>query len=288
MTTLRTVQKIITPKLVQDGAGVLIKRFFPMQGVDQVDPFLLFDHFGSDQAQDYIAGFPMHPHRGIQTVTYMLEGRIKHQDSVGNAGSIEAGDVQWMSAGRGIMHEEMPETTEGKMSGFQLWVNLAATEKMSPPDYQDYQSAQIPEVITAEGHKARVISGSLLGQTGVVEHVSTQPIYADVHMVEGSLSLQLPKEHQAFVYVYEGSLSIDNRADDGRVSSAIQVKSPCVALLTTGEQLDVLADQPCRFMLAAGQAINEPMVRLGPFVMNTQEEINATVQELRRGDFPPV
>lgn len=298
----RQLKTSIEPLYVKDGAGVRIKRLFPVAGFEQIDPFLLFDHFGSDNTDDFIAGFPMHPHRGIETVTYMLEGRVNHRDSTGREGSIEAGDVQWMSSGRGIMHEEMPEVADGRLSGFQLWVNLPAKDKMNKPAYQEYKAGEITEFTTEQGHKLRLISGNLLGRQGMVNDISTQPIYADIHMVAGELVLDLPEIHNAFLYVYNGDLSIisekHNISEDYDISKEYSedklssdesqpIKAPRLAVLSQGKTLHIKSEHSAHFMLAAGKPINEPAARWGPFVMNTREEINQTLQELQRGEFPP-
>ncbi len=277
----REIKQILTPVATQDGAGVKLNRLFPIAELDNVDPFLLFDHFGSDNPDDFIAGFPMHPHRGIETVTYMLEGRVKHSDSTGHSGVIEAGDVQWMSAGRGIMHEEMPERAEGRLSGFQLWVNLAAKEKMKPAAYQEFKASEIIE-FNHEGHRIRLVSGSLLGREGVVTGVSTAPIYADITMRMGELKLDLPQAHNAFLYLFEGSVGVINQAGETK-----SVAAPKLITLTRGSRLHLSTKQQGRFMLAAARKIGEPIKRWGPFVMNTREEIERTLQEMRNGTFPP-
>ena len=184
----REIKRSVAPQMTEDGAGVKLKRMFPAPGLDDIDPFLLFDHFGSDNPDDFIAGFPMHPHRGIETVTYMLDGRVKHSDSTGRSGAIEAGDVQWMSAGRGILHEEMPERAAGRLSGFQLWVNLPAREKMKAPEYQEYKASEI-NAFDHQGNTIRLLSGELLGQQGAVQNVSTLPLYADITLAAGQLKL---------------------------------------------------------------------------------------------------
>lgn len=277
----RAIHRTQAPMNAQDGAGVKLKRIFPAGQLDNIDPFLLFDHFGSDNTDDFIAGFPMHPHRGIETVTYMLEGRIKHSDSTGRSGVIEAGDVQWMSAGRGIMHEEMPERAEGRLSGFQLWVNLAASEKMKPAEYQEYKANEITR-FEHDGHAVRLVSGELLGHGGIVSGVSTAPVYADITMTAGELVLNLPAEHHAFLYVFEGAVGIIDETGEAKTMAA-----PQLVVLTEGEQLHLSSEQQGRFMLAAAQKIGEPIQRWGPFVMNTREEIEATLREMREGRFPP-
>ena len=277
----RDIQSIHPPTIAQDGAGVKLKRYFPVAGLDNVDPFVLLDHFGSDDPDDFIAGFPLHPHRGIETVTYMLEGRIRHKDSTGHSGTIEAGDVQWMSAGRGIMHEEMPEVADGKLDGFQLWVNLPAKDKMKKAEYQEYPAREI-KVFGHAGHFIRLISGELLDQQGTIGHVSTQPIYADIAMGEGQLELPLPTPYNVFLYVYSGKLELVNDAGDTKLISA-----PGLAVLGPGEQILLQSDGHARVLLAAGQPNNEPIARSGPFVMNTREEIAQTWREIQNGEFPP-
>jgi redox-sensitive bicupin YhaK (pirin superfamily) len=277
----RDIQLSRQPLSTQDGAGVKLKRLFPAPELDNIDPFLLFDHFGSDNADDFIAGFPMHPHRGIETVTYMLEGKVKHKDSTGHSGTIEAGDVQWMSAGRGIMHEEMPERADGRLSGFQLWVNLPASEKMKSAEYQEYRAEEINR-FNHQGHTIRLISGQLLGHVGVVRNVSTAPVYADITMNAGRLEPQLPPQHNAFIYVFQGETHIIN--DAGKANS---VTAPNLVILTKGDHLVLEASRKARLMLAAAQNINEPIVRWGPFVMNTRDEIEQTLREIREGQFPP-
>ena len=223
----------------------------------------------------------MHPHRGIETVTYLLEGRVKHSDSTGRSGVIEAGDVQWMSAGRGIMHEEMPERADGRLSGFQLWVNLPAREKMKPADYQEYKASEIT-AFEHEGHQIRLISGELAGQQGVVKNVSTLPLYADISLSAGQLSLQLPEHHHAFVYVFEGTTQVVNASGESQA-----VLAPRLVTLSDGDELVFNTPESARVMLAAAQKIGEPVARWGPFVMNTREEIDQTLAEMREGRFPP-
>lgn len=277
----RDIQSIHSPTIAQDGAGVKLKRYFPVAGLDNIDPFMLLDHFGSDNPDDYIAGFPLHPHRGIETVTYMLDGRIRHKDSTGHSGTIEAGDVQWMSAGRGIMHEEMPEVADGRLDGFQLWVNLPAKDKMKKAQYQEYPARDIT-FFEHEGHQIRLISGDLLGHQGVVSHVSTQPIYADIMLNPGKLNLNLPDTHNAFIYVFQGTLELINEMDKKNTITA-----PELVILTLGNQLALQTETQARFLLIAGQPNNEPIARSGPFVMNTRAEILQTWREIQNGEFPP-
>ncbi len=277
----RNIQSLHPPTMAQDGAGVKLKRYFPVAGLDNVDPFMLLDHFGSDNPDDFIAGFPMHPHRGIETVTYMLEGRIRHKDSTGHSGTIEAGDVQWMSAGRGIMHEEMPEVADGRLDGFQLWVNLPAKDKMKKAQYQEYLAKEIT-TFEHEGHFIRLISGNLFGHQGVVGHISTQPTYADISLNSGKLTVDLPDTHNAFVYVFQGELEL---IDDAGKEQAIT--APELAILSQGDRLILQTETEARVLLVAGQANNEPIARSGPFVMNTRAEIAQTWREIQNGEFPP-
>lgn len=277
----RDCQSIHSPIEAQDGAGVKLKRFFPIIGLDSIDPFVLMDHFGSDKPDDFIAGFPLHPHRGIETVTYMLEGRIRHRDSAGHSGVIEAGGVQWMSAGRGILHEEMPEVADGKLDGFQLWVNLPAKDKMKPAEYQEFACKDMT-VFEHRGHLVRLISGDFLGHQGTIQHMSTRPIYADIELNQGELILDLPAAHQAFIYVFQGALEIINQTAKGQ-----SIKAPKLVILSKGDQLVLQTQTQARVLLIAGQANNESIVRSGPFVMNTHAEIAQTWGEIKRGEFPP-
>ncbi|MHC4143860.1 MAG: pirin family protein [Planctomycetota bacterium] len=277
----RDIKMTQHPLSTQDGAGVRLMRLFPTHELDSIDPFLLFDHFGSNNADDFIAGFPMHPHRGIETVTYMLDGRVRHKDSAGHSGTIEAGDVQWMSAGRGIMHEEMPERADGRLAGFQLWVNLPASEKMKPAEYQEYQAEEIIG-FGHQGHTVRLVSGELLGHEGVVQNVSTAPIYADITLNAGRLDLHLPAQHNAFLYIFQGEAHTIN--DMGKANSVI---APGLVILTQGDRLVLETSNEAGLMLAAAQKIDEPIIRWGPFVMNTREEIEQTLWEIREGQFPP-
>ena len=277
----RDIQSIHSPIQAQDGAGVKLKRFFPVPGLDNIDPFMLLDHFGSDNPEDYIAGFPMHPHRGIETVTYMLEGRVRHKDSAGHSGVIQAGDVQWMRAGRGIMHEEMPEIADGRLNGFQLWVNLPAKDKMQQAQYQEYAAEEIT-AFEHDGHFIRLISGDLLGYQGAVDHISQQPTFADITLNQGELMLNLPESHQAFIYVFKGELELSNHAGNKRLIAA-----PKLATLSQGDQLALSTKTQAQLLLITGQANNEPIARAGPFVMNTRAEIAQTWQEIQNGAFPP-
>ena len=279
----RKVLEIVEPQPVVEGAGVRLKRVFPTGALDYPDPFLLFDHFGSDNPDDYLAGFPMHPHRGIETVTYMLTGAVHHKDSIGNSGVIEAGDVQWMTAGGGIMHEEMPQQREGRMAGFQLWVNLPARLKMTRPRYQEFASDQIPEVTREDGVKLRVIAGVLDGVQGPVTEIAADPVYLDVTLpANASFSHAIQRGHTALAYVFEGegTFGITGEGDGETVSS------PQLIVFDDGDYFEARADGgSVRFLVMSGKPSYEPIVRYGPFVMNTQEEIQQALRDLRDGTF---
>jgi redox-sensitive bicupin YhaK (pirin superfamily) len=279
----RTISKIIEPRLVREGAGVKLKRSFPISELDYADPFLLFDHFGSDNPDDYLAGFPMHPHRGIETVTYVLDGVVTHKDSIGNAGSIGAGDVQWMTSGRGIMHEEMPKPHNGKMDGFQLWVNLPAKLKMTRPRYQEIPSERIPEANPKDGIKIRVIAGTVDDVRGPVTEIAADPIYLDVSVSpDGSFSHPIESGHTAIAYVFEGEGLFGSVTED----QAKNVSHSKLIVFDDGDLVEVCAiNQPVRFLLIAGKPLYEPIARYGPFVMNTQEEIQQALEDLRKGTF---
>jgi quercetin 2,3-dioxygenase len=278
----RSVAKVITGQPTSDGAGVRLSRAIGTPDLEQLDPFLLLDEFKSDRADDYIAGFPDHPHRGFETVTYMLAGAMEHRDHSGNRGDLVAGSVQWMTAGRGIVHSEMPRQQDGLMWGFQLWVNLPARDKMIAPRYQDIPPADIPEVKLAAGVSARVIAGEAGGVVGPVKGVATSPLYLDVHLAPGaSVELPLTAGHTAFAYVYEG------RATLGPGGRAQDVGAGQLATLTDGASLRAAtgASATARFLLLAARPLREPISRYGPFVMNTREEIMQAVEDYRSGRF---
>jgi redox-sensitive bicupin YhaK (pirin superfamily) len=280
---LRKVAQIIEPITVMEGAGVRLKRSIATATLDHLDPFLLFDHFGSDNPKDYIKGFPMHPHRGIETVTYLINGHVNHKDSIGNSGSIGSGDIQWMTAGGGIMHEEMPQPAQGEMVGFQLWVNLPARLKMTAPRYQDITSNQIPEVSRADGVKIRVIAGEVDGVRGAVSEIYADPAYLDVSIpANGSFSHPVEKGHAAFAYVFEGR----GYFGAGEKTSENSVSQPGLVVFGNGDYIQAdAANESVRFLLVSGQPLNEPIARYGPFVMNTQEEIQQALEDLKNGTF---
>lgn len=279
----RNVIDIIKPQTVIEGAGVKLKRSIATRTLDHIDPFLLFDHFGSDKPEDYIKGFPMHPHRGIETVTYMINGKVNHKDTLGNSGSIGSGDVQWMTSGGGIMHAEMPQPQDGETVGFQLWINLPATLKMCRPRYQNIDSKQIPEVRRENGVKIRLIAGELDGVRGAVSEIYADPTYLDVTIpAGGSFSDPIQKDHNVFAYVFEGRGAF-GPPGNGKENSAGQ---PCLVVFGPGDTVNARTlDQPVRFLLVAGKPLGEPIARYGPFVMNTQEEIQQALADLRNGTF---
>jgi quercetin 2,3-dioxygenase len=275
MATNRTVATKLRGQPTSDGAGVRMTRVIGTPRLDHFDPFLLLDEFRSDNPDDYIAGFPDHPHRGFETVTYMLAGRMKHGDNQGNTGLLGPGSVQWMTAGRGIVHSEFPQQVEGLMWGFQLWVNLPASDKMTAPRYQDIQGDDIPETNLGNGITARVIAGELGGVNGAVTGVATEPVYYDLHLDAGSAyTVPLPPRHNAFVYVYAGTAEV----------AATRVERGELALLTQGDSLALAAgEEGCRLILVAGRPLLEPIARYGPFVMNTREEIYQAFDDYRAG-----
>ena len=274
---MREVVEIIEPQWVREGAGVKLRRSIGSSSFDHLDPFLLLDHFGSHNPEDYIRGFPMHPHRGIETVTYMLAGIVRHKDSLGNKGEISSGDVQWMTAGRAILHEEMPEGLGGHMEGFQLWVNLPAKLKMSPPRYQEIKAAKIPWLNPDKGVAVRLIAGRYAEVEGPVTGIAAEPLYMDVAVDGGDEFMHsIPKGHNAFIYVFKGGGEFC-----GTTSEATRL-----LVLGDGKEINVKGGLfGTRFLLVAGKPLGEPIVRYGPIVMNTAEEIHQTLRELRDGTF---
>jgi redox-sensitive bicupin YhaK (pirin superfamily) len=275
--SLRKVTDVIEPVYVMEGAGVRLRRSIAGRRLDHLDPFLLFDHFGSDDPQDYLAGFPMHPHRGIETVTYMLAGRVRHSDSLGNSGEIRGGDAQWMTSGSGILHEEMPQPVQGRMEGFQLWVNLPARLKMSPPRYQDVNVNQIPTILPGPGVSIRLVAGQWDGTRGPVTEIAANPGYLDATLQPGArFNHEIPSNHTAFAYLFAGG---------GNFCGTI-LEATRLAVFSDGDSVEVLAgEQGARFLLISGLPLGEPIARYGPFVMNTPEEIDQALQDLRDGTF---
>jgi redox-sensitive bicupin YhaK (pirin superfamily) len=281
---LRSVVRTLKGVATSDGAGVALTRVIGSPELDMLDPFLLLDEFRSDEPGDYIAGFPDHPHRGFETVTYLLAGRMRHEDNQGHAGIIETGGIQWMTAGRGIVHSEMPEQEDGLLWGFQLWVNLPADEKWVAPGYQEYPAAAIPREQRDEGVVIRVIAGETsLGNAGPVTGVSTQPQYLDVTLGNGAtLAEPLALSHNAFLYVFEGAVGV--RSDQGDGDAKVDAGS--LAVLGTGEGVLISgAGANNRFLLVAGKQLKEPVARAGPFVMNTRQEVMDAFQDFREGRF---
>ncbi len=279
----RAVEKVFEPEAVVEGAGVLLKRTIATRTLDHLDPFLLFDHFASDRPEDYEAGFPLHPHRGIETVTYVLNGEVRHKDTLGNAGTIGAGDVQWMSAAGGLMHEEMPQVRPEGIAGFQLWVNMPAKLKMTPPRYQDIRADRIPEIRRADGTRIRVIAGAVEGIRGPVSDIAVDPVYLDIEVpARGGFSHPIPQGHTAFAYVFEGEGTFGRDAQ-GREAGIAATR---LVLWGDGDQVTVATgNRPVRFLLISGKPLREPIARYGPFVMNTKEEIAQALDDLRRGTF---
>ncbi|HEY1900695.1 MAG TPA: pirin family protein, partial [Steroidobacteraceae bacterium] len=264
-----------------DGAGVKLTRLIGQPALTDLDPFLLLDEFGTDQPGDYIAGFPAHPHRGFETVTYMLDGRMRHKDNHGHEGVLVPGAVQWMTAGRGIVHSEMPEQQAGRMRGFQLWLNLPAAAKMVDPAYQEFGPEQIPSVNPAPGVQVKLIAGQVGAVTGPVTQPATDPTYLDVELQpQTSFVHALPAGHAAFVYVFEGALSV------GAGATARRLPQHTLAVLGTGAQVRLQSESAtARAILVAGRPLHEPVVRQGPFVMNTQEQLRQAFQDYHNGRF---
>ncbi|MBS0319631.1 MAG: pirin family protein [Proteobacteria bacterium] len=275
----RDVEQVIAGLATSDGAGVKLTRVLTQPLQRRLDPFLMLDAFGTDNPDDYIGGFPDHPHRGFETVTYMIDGRMRHRDSAGHEGVLQNGGVQWMTAGRGIVHSELPEQQEGRMEGFQLWLNLPAKDKMRAPWYRDIQSAEIPEFTTDDGAKVRVIAGTSHGVAGAMTRETTDPLYLDVALPSGtSFAQALPAKQNAFVYVYRGALRI----------GGVNVPAQRMAILRNEPDRDgavVTATADARFLLIAGTPLDEPIAQYGPFVMNTRDEIMQAVADYQAGRF---
>ena len=277
--TTRKISEIIEPQAVVEGAGVRLKRSIGTHTLNYLDPFLLLDHFQSTNPADYQAGFPLHPHRGIETVTYLLTGAVRHRDSVGNTGEIGPGDLQWMTAGRGIMHEEMPQVRPEGVAGFQLWVNLPKRQKMIAPRYQNVNANEITEIQREGGAKIRVIAGKVDEVVGPISGIAAEPMYLDVAVApHGSFSLPIPRGHSAFAYVFEG---------EGKFGPEKRsVTTPRLVVWDDGDSVEVRTEESAvRFLLVAGKPLNEPIARYGPFVMNTKAEIEQTLRELQAGTF---
>ncbi len=282
MSETRRVKEVIEPQSVLEGAGVKLRRSLGTKGLNYLDPFLLFDDFGSHDRRDYEAGFPMHPHRGIETVTYVLSGAVRHKDTLGNSGSIGAGDIQWMTSGRGILHEEMPQARPEGIAGFQLWVNLPAKAKMTDPRYQDVRAERIPEIETKDGARIRVIAGRIGDLHGAVTGIAADPTYLDVLVPPGSAyRAPMARGHTAFAYLFAGRASFPGPGKEQVTASA-----PRLVVLGDGDEVQVTTgDESARFLLVSGKPLHEPIARYGPFVMNTRAEIEQTLEDLQRGTF---
>ena len=275
----RGVERVIAGQYVMDGAGVKINRVLTNTLQRRLDPFLMLDAFGSDKAGDYIAGFPEHPHRGFETVTYMLAGRMRHRDSAGNEGLVTDGGVQWMTAGRGVIHSEMPEQNEGLMEGFQLWLNLPAKDKMMAPWYRDIPNEQVPRFTLDSGATVQVIAGESHGVAGAVQREGTEPLYLDIELPERATFEQaIPSGHNAFIYVFRGEAVVGGRG----------VPQTRMAIFDNAEGADgvaIKAARPTRLLLIAGRPLKEAIAQYGPFVMNTQAELQQAVEDFRSGKF---
>lgn len=281
----RHLQQVYQGMPASDGDGVKLTRIIGQPKLKNLDPFLMLDAFGTDQPLDYIGGFPPHPHRGFETVTYLLAGKMRHRDNQGNEGVIEPGGVQWMTAGRGIVHSEMPEQEEGLLMGFQLWVNLPATAKMTPPSYQEYTPDQVPEENWPSGTRIKVIAGRTdQGTSGIIRNDTVHPTYLDVQLQPGdSFTQGLKPFETAFIYLHQGQLTIGN----GQQNRSSQLNAKQLGLLSPGQHLQVTNsdDQASRFLLIAGTPLNEPIVQRGPFVMNSEEEIRQAFEDYQNGRF---
>jgi len=280
--TSRVLRRTILGQLTSDGAGVQLTRYIGSPELNNLDPFLLLDFFESDNPDDYIAGFPSHPHRGFETVTYLLAGKVRHKDSTGHSGIIETGGIQWMTAGRGIIHSEMPEQEGGRLAGFQLWVNLPAADKMCQPAYHEYPVTKIPVETRANGAIVRVITGNTSAQTrGPVSGAATDPLYLDVTLPAGcNLSEPVPANHAAFIFAIDGDVHLSGLSTD------CSIAAKQLGVLEGGDHIDLQAGEvDARFLLVAAQPLNEPIARYGPFVMNTRAEIEQAFNDYNSGRF---
>ena len=277
-TRTRRLVKTLAGMPASDGAGVKLNRIIGQPALPDLDPFLLLDEFGSDDPKAYIAGFPTHPHRGFETVTYMLAGRMRHRDNAGNEGLLGPGSVQWMTAGRGILHSEMPEQDAGLMQGFQLWVNLPAKDKMTAPRYQDIAADRVPTAQLGEGVSAKVLAGEIAGVRGPVDPGATQPIFLDIALAAGgAASVPLPEGHNAFVYVYEGAAAVGDSAET--------LARGQLGVLSGGGEVSLASEAGARLILVAGKPLREPVAKYGPFVMNTEAELQQAFADFRAGKF---
>jgi redox-sensitive bicupin YhaK (pirin superfamily) len=296
--SIRPVKRLIKSKPTMEGAGVHLRRAFGFGNTSDFDPFLLLDDFRNDVPADYLAGFPWHPHRGIETITYVLAGTVEHGDSMGNRGAIAAGDVQWMTAGRGIIHQEMPKgDPEGRMHGFQLWANLPSAQKMTAPRYQEIKAPEIPVITDDDGTQARIVCGEFWGQKGPVDGIATDPIYLDVTVPPGHRkTLPVETYRQAFAYVFSGSGKFSNASGPLAVPTEgvkwadknppSEADNRSLVLFDTGDEVTVQAgEEGIRFLLVSGKPLQEPVAWYGPIVMNTQDQLQKAFEELDRGTF---
>ena len=284
--TTRSVRRVVKGMPTSDGAGVKLRRVIGQPQLPDLDPFLMLDEFGTDKAEDYIAGFPEHPHRGFETVTYMLDGRMRHRDNHGNEGVLVPGSVQWMTAGSGLVHSEMPEQQEGRMRGFQLWLNLPAREKMTQPKYQEFGPERIPIAAPTEGVSVKVIAGRVADTVGPISQPATDPPYLDVAIEPGATFVQrLPADYAAFLYVFEGALRV------GTDATASPVRTHELAVLGEGEEVRLTGEsagadgRTARAIMVAGRPLREPVAKYGPFVMNTREELAQAFADFQSGRF---
>jgi len=275
----RELRQIVNGEQVSDGAGVQLKRIIGSPQINMLDPFLLFDAFGSDKPQEYLAGFPPHPHRGFETVTYMLAGKMRHEDNAGNKGVIETGGVQWMTAGKGIVHSEMPEQEEGLLAGFQLWVNLPADQKLSAPKYQEHPAAAIPVETRENSTTIKVVAGETdVGTRGIIDNPYVHPLYLHIALpASTTFSQQVPDTDNSFIYVISGQLTIGDKQRP--------LKAGQLGVLEVGSEVKVAAEPDSEFLLVSGQPLNEPVARGGPFVMNTREQVEQAFADYREGRF---
>ena len=296
--SIRPVKRIIESQPTVEGAGVKLRRAFGFGDTQETDPFLLFDDFRNERPADYIAGFPWHPHRGIETITYVLSGTVRHGDSLGNQGTLGAGDVQWMTAGRGILHQEMPQgDADGRMHGFQLWANLPSSLKMTQPRYQDVVAKDVPEITDDDGTRVRVVCGDFWGKRGPVDGISADPSYLDIWVPPGKRkTLPVETKRSAFAYVFEGDGSFRDASPpsgiltekDGPVETVVRERTGnrSLVLFDRGDEITVQAgEQGIRFLLVSGKPIEEPVAWYGPIVMNTNDELQQAIAQLRNGTF---
>tara|TARA_R110000751_G_scaffold71441_3_gene144731 strand:+ start:13305 stop:14210 length:906 start_codon:yes stop_codon:yes gene_type:complete len=297
--SIRPVKQITAAVPTMEGAGVKLHRAFGFTDPQMADPFLLFDDFRNEKPKDYLAGFPWHPHRGIETITYVLAGTVEHGDSLGNRGSLGAGDIQWMTAGSGIMHQEMPQgDANGRMHGFQLWANLPSSLKMTDPRYQDIKAAEIPEVIDDDGTVARVVSGEFWGKTGPVDGIAAEPVYLDISVPPGKRkTFKVDTYRSAFAYIFAGSGSFSDASkpfgvltekelDGEELTFRDQSGDRTLVIFDTGDEVTVQAgEKGIRFLLVSGKPIQEPVAWHGPIVMNTRQQLNQAIRELQAGTF---